>query len=208
VQGVPKKIFSATSKKKLGRSAAFISAGSIATDDATAAANRNTRCPEERTQAQSYPPPEKNVLKARGYSWSSGEFGRPECWYHTCRTPISPSAAKAKVAGCGHCAGGIVSSHGKIRSGRDRVRRCAAGRSGRVGMVRVEGKVALVAGAGGGIGRVLSVSGAKAERWSAPILTPTQSRSTSNLPNMCIVAAIARSPNGLPLQSPVHLSST
>jgi DNA polymerase III subunit epsilon len=23
----------------------------------------------------------KNVLKARGYSWSPGEFGRPRCWY-------------------------------------------------------------------------------------------------------------------------------
>ena len=23
----------------------------------------------------------KNILKARGYSWSPGEFGRPKCWY-------------------------------------------------------------------------------------------------------------------------------
>src|SRR5215831_18992555 len=23
----------------------------------------------------------KNVLKARGYAWSPGEFGRPRCWY-------------------------------------------------------------------------------------------------------------------------------
>jgi hypothetical protein len=23
----------------------------------------------------------KDVLKARGYAWSPGEFGRPKCWY-------------------------------------------------------------------------------------------------------------------------------
>ena len=23
----------------------------------------------------------KDILKARGYSWSTGEFGRPKCWY-------------------------------------------------------------------------------------------------------------------------------
>jgi hypothetical protein len=23
----------------------------------------------------------KGVLKARGYAWSAGEFGRPRCWY-------------------------------------------------------------------------------------------------------------------------------
>ena len=24
----------------------------------------------------------KDILKARGYTWSPGEFGRPKCWYH------------------------------------------------------------------------------------------------------------------------------
>jgi len=29
----------------------------------------------------------KGVLKARGYAWSPGEFGRPKCWYRDVADP-------------------------------------------------------------------------------------------------------------------------
>ena len=37
---------------------------------------------------------EKNVLKARGYAWSPGEFGRPKCWYRD----VSDADKAAEVA--------------------------------------------------------------------------------------------------------------
>ena len=36
----------------------------------------------------------KDILKARGYAWSPGEFGRPRCWYRD----MSDSDKAAEVA--------------------------------------------------------------------------------------------------------------
>jgi hypothetical protein len=36
----------------------------------------------------------KDVLKARGYAWSPGEFGRPKCWYRD----VSDADKAAEVA--------------------------------------------------------------------------------------------------------------
>jgi DNA polymerase-3 subunit epsilon len=39
----------------------------------------------------------KDILKARGYAWSPGEFGRPRCWYRD----LSDSDKAAEVAWSG-----------------------------------------------------------------------------------------------------------
>src|SRR5271155_3220312 len=39
------------------------------------------RLPTWRLWARKAAIEKKDVLKARGYSWSPGEFGRPKCWY-------------------------------------------------------------------------------------------------------------------------------
>src|SRR5262249_7201730 len=36
----------------------------------------------------------KDLLKARGYSWSAGEFGRPRCWYRD--VPPRPSPGRPR----------------------------------------------------------------------------------------------------------------
>jgi len=41
----------------------------------------NARRPTWRLWAKEAAIEKKDVLKARGYSWSAGEFGRPKCWY-------------------------------------------------------------------------------------------------------------------------------
>jgi DNA polymerase-3 subunit epsilon len=40
------------------------------------------RLPTWRLWARDAAIEKKDVLKTRGYAWSSGEFGRPKCWYH------------------------------------------------------------------------------------------------------------------------------
>jgi DNA polymerase III subunit epsilon len=40
-----------------------------------------TRQPTWRLWARDAAIEKKDLLKARGYSWSPGEFGRPRCWY-------------------------------------------------------------------------------------------------------------------------------
>src|ERR1700719_4231273 len=37
--------------------------------------------PHRRLWARDAAIEKKDVLKARGYTWSPGEFGRPKCWY-------------------------------------------------------------------------------------------------------------------------------
>src|SRR5437879_11253330 len=39
------------------------------------------RLPTWRLWARDTAIEKKDVLKARGYAWSPGEFGRPKCWY-------------------------------------------------------------------------------------------------------------------------------
>jgi DNA polymerase III subunit epsilon len=39
------------------------------------------RLPTWRIWAKDAAIEKKDVLKARGYAWSPGEFGRPKCWY-------------------------------------------------------------------------------------------------------------------------------
>jgi hypothetical protein len=39
------------------------------------------RLPTWRLWARDAAIEKKDVLKARGYAWSPGEFGRPKCWY-------------------------------------------------------------------------------------------------------------------------------
>jgi NAD(P)-dependent dehydrogenase (short-subunit alcohol dehydrogenase family) len=74
-------------------------------------------------------------------------------------------------------------------------------------MVRVEGKVAFVAGAGGGIGGASALGlGREGGAVVCADIDATQSRSTSNLPNTCIVAVIAES-TGEPVKPPPFLTS-
>jgi hypothetical protein len=41
----------------------------------------HARLPTWRLWARDAAIEKKDVLKARGYAWSPGEFGRPKCWY-------------------------------------------------------------------------------------------------------------------------------
>jgi len=52
------------------------------------------RLPTWRIWARDAAIEKKNVLKARGYSWSPGEFGRPKCWYRD----VSDADKAAEVA--------------------------------------------------------------------------------------------------------------
>jgi DNA polymerase-3 subunit epsilon len=45
------------------------------------------RSPTWRLWARDAPIEKKDVLKARGYAWSPGEFGRPKCWYRDVSDP-------------------------------------------------------------------------------------------------------------------------
>jgi DNA polymerase-3 subunit epsilon len=42
---------------------------------------KQARLPTWRIWAKEAAMEKKDVLKARGYTWSPGEFGRPKCWY-------------------------------------------------------------------------------------------------------------------------------
>jgi hypothetical protein len=42
---------------------------------------KQARLPTWRLWARDAAIEKKDVLKARGYAWSPGEFGRPKCWY-------------------------------------------------------------------------------------------------------------------------------
>jgi len=42
---------------------------------------KQARLPSWRLWARDAAIEKKDMLKARGYAWSPGEFGRPKCWY-------------------------------------------------------------------------------------------------------------------------------
>jgi hypothetical protein len=52
----------------------------------------------------------RHILKARGYAWSPGEFGRPKCWYRDVQNAKAAEVSwlRANVMGritsYGHCA--------------------------------------------------------------------------------------------------------
>jgi DNA polymerase III subunit epsilon len=68
------------------------------------------RLPTWRLWARDAPIEKKDVLKARGYAWSPGEFGRPKCWYRDVADADKAAEAawlRANVMGQGKAVWGL-----------------------------------------------------------------------------------------------------
>jgi hypothetical protein len=65
------------------------------------------RLPTWRIWAKDAAIEKKDVLKARGYAWSPGEFGRPKCWYRD----VSDADKAAEAAWLRANVMGVGSSH-------------------------------------------------------------------------------------------------
>ena len=69
---------------------------------ALAALLEKARTKTWRLWARDAPIETKNALKARGYTWSSGDFGRPRCWFHdvsNVEKPVEVAWLRANVIG-------------------------------------------------------------------------------------------------------------